>query len=87
MTDGILGLAGFEKQGRYPGGSERRWARYALIGGLASNYAVRYCWRRGDRKQALRLLLGTAPMIFASLWRKFLRYLRKPTQPITLPEQ
>ncbi|MGD1154715.1 MAG: glycosyltransferase family 2 protein [Terriglobia bacterium] len=87
VADGFLRLARFENQGRYPGGSERRWARYAILGGVASSYAISHCWRGGHRKLALRLLLGMAPMVFAAVWKKFLSYLRKPTQPIVLPEQ
>lgn len=82
---GLLGIARFEHEGRYPGGSERRWDRYALIGGVTSTIAVTQCWRGGERKLALRLLLGTAPMVAAALWKRFLRSLRKPTQSIVLP--
>ena len=83
-VDGILGLVRFERQGLYPGGVERRWDRYAVLGGLAANSAVRHCWQRGHRKVALRLFLGTAPMIFVALWKKVLRYSRKPARPIVL---
>jgi glycosyltransferase involved in cell wall biosynthesis len=81
----LLGIARFENEGRYPGGYERRWDRYALIGGITSSIAVLHCWRGGERRLALRLLLGTAPMVFVALWKKSLRYSRKPTQPIVLP--
>jgi hypothetical protein len=87
IADGILELACLEHQGQYPGGSERRRERYAIIGGRAATWAVRYCWPGGQRKLALRLLLGTAPMVFAAAWNKSLRYFRKPPQPIILPEQ
>jgi len=87
IASGILGLARSEHQGRYPGGRKRRSARYAVIGGLAATYAVNYCWRGEQRKLALRLLLGTVPMVFAAICKKFLRYLRQPTQPIVLPEE
>jgi glycosyltransferase involved in cell wall biosynthesis len=87
VTDGMLLLARSERLGQYPGGSERRLDRYAVIGGRASNWALKYCWRGGHRKLALRLLLGTAPMVFAAVWKKFLRCLRKPAQPIVLPER
>jgi len=83
-VDGLLGLVRFEKQGLYPGGGERRWDRYAVLGGLAANSAVRHCWLRGYRKVAIRLFLGAAPMIFVALWKKLLRRSRKPTQPIVL---
>lgn len=86
-VNGLLGLVRFEKQGLYPGGKRRRWDRYAVLGGLAANSAVRHCWLRGHRKVAIRLFLGTAPMIFVALWKKVLRYSRKPTQPIVLPSE
>jgi glycosyltransferase involved in cell wall biosynthesis len=87
ITDGILVLARSERQGRYPGGSKRRSDRYAVLGGRSSNWALRYCWRGGHRKLALRLLLDTAPMILAAVWKRFLRSFRKPTPLISLPEE
>ena len=47
IVEGILGLVRSERQGGYPGGSKSRWDRYAFIGGVASTYSVRYCWRKG----------------------------------------
>jgi glycosyltransferase involved in cell wall biosynthesis len=84
IVEGILGLARSERQGRYPGGNKSRWNRYALIGGVASTYSVRYCWRKGKRKLALRLLLGTVPMVLAASCKKFLNYSRKPARAIVL---
>jgi glycosyltransferase involved in cell wall biosynthesis len=86
-ADGMFGLVRAERKGQYPGGRKRRWDRYALIGGVSSTYAVDYCWRGGARKVALRLLFGTVPMILAAAWKRYLRYFRKPPQPIILPEQ
>jgi len=83
---GILYLARLEHQGRYPGGNKRRWDRYAIIGGVASTWALRYCWRGKQRKLALQLLLGTAPMVLAALVKKSLRYFKRPIQPVILPE-
>jgi hypothetical protein len=87
IADGILRLARAERLGQYPGGSERRSDRLALIGGRASNWAFRHCWRGRQRKLALRLLLGTAPMVFAAVWKRLVRYTRRPTPPIVLPER
>ena len=86
IADGLIELARLERQGHYPGGRERRSERYAIIGGRASTWALRYCWRGGQKKLALRLLLKTAPMIFAALWNKALRYFSKPAAPVVLPE-
>jgi glycosyltransferase involved in cell wall biosynthesis len=85
-AQGILYLARLEHQGRYPGGNKRRWDRYAIIGGVASTWALRYCWRGKQRKLAIRLLLGTAPMVLAAVVKKSLRYFRRPVQPMVLPE-
>ena len=85
ITNGILAIARSERQGEYPGGTRRLWDRYAALGELALKYAL-FSWRQGQRKLALRLLLGTAPMAFAAMWKKYLRYFRKPAQPIVLPE-
>lgn len=86
IAEGVLLLARAERQGEYPGGSKRRWDRYAVIGGRASTWALRYCWRGKQRKLALRLLYETAPMVFAALCSKSFRYFRKPSAPIVLPE-
>jgi glycosyltransferase involved in cell wall biosynthesis len=83
---GMLYLARLERQGRYPGGSKRRWDRYAIIGGVASTWAVRYCWRGKQRTLAIRLLLGTAPMVLAATVKKAMRYFGKQPQSITLSE-
>jgi glycosyltransferase involved in cell wall biosynthesis len=86
IADGLLLLARAERLGQYPGGRERRSDRYALIGGRSSTWALRSCWRGGQRKLALRLLAGTAPMVLAAVWKRCVRYMRKPTQSIILPE-
>jgi GT2 family glycosyltransferase len=83
---GMLYLARLERQGRYPGGSQRRWDRYAIIGGVAASWALRYCWRGKQRKLALKLLLGTAPMVLAAAWKKMLRRFHKQPKRIVVPE-
>jgi len=83
---GMLSLARLERKGEYPGGSARRLDRYALIGGTASAWALKYCWRGKQRKLALQLLYGTAPMVVAALWKKMLRVFQKPLKPIVLPD-
>lgn len=86
VVDGTLGLVRLEKQGRYPGEKRHRVGRYAVIGGFSLVWAVDYCWRGKQRKQALRLLLGTAPMIAVAVWKRFLRCFRKRAPLIVLPE-
>jgi glycosyltransferase involved in cell wall biosynthesis len=75
-----------ERNGEYPGGRERRMARYAIIGGRTGNWAYRYCWRGGQKKLALRLLWKTAPMIAAAMWIRLSRSLQRPTPSIVLNE-
>ncbi len=87
IADGILRVASAERQGEYPGGRQRRCDRYAIIGGRASTWAVRYCWPKGQRKVALRLLLGTAPMVFAAVIKRSLRVFRKAARLLVIPEQ
>ncbi len=86
IAEGMILLADAERRGEYPGGSKRRWERYALIGGRASSWAYRYCWKEGQYKMATRLLANTAPMVLAALWNKAMRYFHKPATPVTLPE-
>ncbi len=86
VADGLFDLARLERQGLYPGGKERRRDRYALIGGRASSWAFKYCWRGGQKKLAVQLLFRTAPMVVAALWRKFVIAVTKPTQPVELPQ-
>jgi len=86
IAEGVLLLARSERLGEYPGGRQRRWDRYAVLGGRASTWALRYCWRGGQKKLALWLLFKTAPMVFAALWNKSLRRFHKPIAPVVLPE-
>jgi glycosyltransferase involved in cell wall biosynthesis len=86
-ANAMLGLAYSEYAGLYPGGKERRLDRYANIGGASSAYAVRYCWRGGERKLALKVLTVSAPMVFAAVRKKLLRPFRPLTKPIILPVQ
>ncbi len=87
VVDGTLGLVRLDRQGRYPGGKRHRMGRHAVIGGFALVWAINYCWRGKQRRHALRLLLGTAPMVAVAVWKRFLRSFRKPTPLIVLPEE
>ena len=83
---GIMSLGHFERRGEYPGGKKRLWDRYAVIGGVASTWAWVYCWGNGHRLLALRLCFNTAPMVFAAVCKKLLRFFRKPAKPVFLPD-
>lgn len=84
IATGILRLAEFERRKKYPGGKNRKSARYALIGGLAANYALRFCWAQKRRRTTFRLLWGTAPMVLGAFKNRLLRRFRAPAQPIFL---
>jgi glycosyltransferase involved in cell wall biosynthesis len=84
IADGIMRLAHSERQGEYAGGNVR--GRYALIGGRAAQWAWR-CWRAGQRKLTLQLLLGTTPMVLVAVLNKWLRHFGKPTGLIVLPAE
>lgn len=87
IADGMLRIASAERQGQYPGGSQRRWDRYAIIGGRSSTWALRYCWHQKQRMLALKLLFGTAPMVLAAVVKRTTRIFRKPPQSVTLPSK
>ena len=82
---GLLRVAQIENRGLYPGGKKRRGDRCAVLGGISANWALRHCWQRGERKTAIQLLFGTAPMVSVALSKKFSRGFRKRAQPIVLP--
>jgi glycosyltransferase involved in cell wall biosynthesis len=86
INDGLLQLARSERRGEYPGGRRRQWDRRATIGGRATSWAIRECWRTGHRRLALEVLLPLAPMIGPALWNRFARRFKQPPQTITLPE-
>jgi hypothetical protein len=77
-------LAHSEHQGEYTGGNVG--GRYALIGGRAAHWAW-LCWRAGQRKLALQLLVGTTPMVLIAVLNKWLRHFRKATGLIVLPAE
>ena len=84
ITDALLDTARSERRGEFPGGKQRRRDRYAIIGGRCASWVINGCWKAGQRREALRLLFGTAPMVAAASWRKFWGLLRPRPQPVTL---
>jgi glycosyltransferase involved in cell wall biosynthesis len=87
IAQGLIALADAERRGEFPGGSERRWERYAVIGGRSSSWAYRYCWKAGQYRTALRLLANTAPMVAAAVWGKLKRYFEQPSTLVLLSEK
>lgn len=59
-----------ERQGGYPGGSGRRFARRALLGGMSTHWVKRAA-KAGLRGPAVKLLGRSLPMISAAVARKF----------------
>jgi glycosyltransferase involved in cell wall biosynthesis len=69
MVNGILSLIASEKRGDYPGGSERKWDRYACIGGISQLWVKRSLQARKPG-QAWRVFVHSAPMLAAAIYRK-----------------
>ena len=84
IADALLDTARSERRGEFPGGKKRRRDRYAVIGGRAASWIINGCWKAGERRVALRLLCGTAPMVAVASWRKFRGLLRPRPQTVTL---
>jgi glycosyltransferase involved in cell wall biosynthesis len=83
IAEALLWVANRERSGAY-GGPQRRWDRYAYIGGRSASWAFNYCWRGGKKLLALKLMAGNAPMIATAVLRKFLRNFRSLPGPIRL---
>jgi glycosyltransferase involved in cell wall biosynthesis len=85
MVNGILVLVADERAGRFPGGAERRFGRYTIIGGIAQRW-VEKAFRFHRPGQALRLALRSAPMLAAAVYNRFTRKYRKPATELVLLE-
>jgi len=84
MVNGILSLISAERAGQYPGGRERRFERYACIGGIAHLW-VRKALMLGQLGLSLQLAASAAPMIAAATGKKILsRVHRSGITPISL---
>jgi glycosyltransferase involved in cell wall biosynthesis len=81
LANGILRLIHLDNQGKF---GKPSWNRYACLGGRALAFAYRDCWRNGERKLALRLLLGANFMVPIAICSIVSRRFRKPPQPIIL---
>jgi hypothetical protein len=85
IVNGFSIVIDTERSGQYPGGAKRRPERFACIGGIAALW-VKYAWKSGHRKLALRLMKESAPMLAATVHKKMLGLLRHPTS-IVFPAQ
>jgi hypothetical protein len=84
MINGILSIIDSEKNGEYPGGRERKWDRYACIGGISQLWVLRSLQARKPG-QALRVFFNSVPMLIAAVFRKIrLKFCKKtPTTVIS----
>jgi GT2 family glycosyltransferase len=83
MISGMPALIEAERNGRYPGGRSRRFARYACLGGIG------WCWckhalRAGRPGLAFKLLLECAPMVAAGALKKIQIRIRGTSSPVRL---
>lgn len=85
ISDGLLALARLERQGKFPGGKERKGDRYTILGGRCLWWAWKYNWAAGQRKEAVRLFFGTLPMIAVATWRRIFRVFQKPPKQVSIP--
>jgi glycosyltransferase involved in cell wall biosynthesis len=85
MVDGILAIIDSEKNGEYPGGRERKWDRYACIGGISQLWVLRSLQARKPG-QALRVLVNSAPMLAAAAFRKIRLKFSKKTPTFVISE-
>jgi glycosyltransferase involved in cell wall biosynthesis len=81
LANGILRLIHLNNHGKF---GKPSWNRYACLGGRALAFAYRDCWPNGERKLALRLLLGANFMVPIAICNLVFRRFRKPPQPIIL---
>lgn len=81
IANGMLRIIRLEKRGAF---GKPSWNRYACLGGRASAYAYRDCWRSGQRKLAFRLLRGAGFMVPIAICSRILRRFRTPAEPIIL---
>jgi GT2 family glycosyltransferase len=58
-----------EREGRYPGGAQRRFERRALIGGMTFHWTTRAAKDRQHQK-ALKLFTQSSPMFLAAIARR-----------------
>jgi len=74
-----------EKVGTYPGGRQRRFARYAVIGGHVSSWVERAA-KAGLYRDAMRLAALGWPMVLAAVVRRFSVALRgrRPCENLAL---
>ena len=69
VAEGILRLVAAERRGAYPGGTGRKFDRYASIGGPLAFWGLQ-ALKHGEPRLGLRVLLTGCPMILAKAWKR-----------------
>jgi glycosyltransferase involved in cell wall biosynthesis len=80
VVAGLYKIIQKESDGRYPGGSDYRFRRYALIGGLAFFLSTR-CIESGRYRELLTILKRGWPMILSKIVRSVICSIRA-SQPL-----
>jgi hypothetical protein len=84
VANGVFPIIRAKRQGQYPGGSSRRFERYACIGGVA------WCWFKyalGVRQMRVigKYILHCGPMIVAGALKKMWGRIRGASRPVCVP--
>lgn len=83
MVNSMLFLIGEERQGQFPGGRARRFARYACLGGMTHSW-VRQALRAHRPWLACKLLVRGTPMLAAGVMKRLRFILFKPAPAIRI---
>jgi glycosyltransferase involved in cell wall biosynthesis len=86
MIHGLLALIRAERRGRYPGGWNRLFDRYARIGGPAHEW-IRKGFKSHRPGLALQLLVSSGPMVAAAMLKKYWHLFYKTATPSSLPQE
>lgn len=87
MADGVLSLVRAERRGQYPGGPQRRLARYSVIGGMAHTW-IKRALAAGCYWLALKMLGSAGSMLMVGALNKLGRTVRRrPASSIFVEKQ
>ncbi|MEI6084913.1 MAG: glycosyltransferase [Verrucomicrobiota bacterium] len=84
MVNAMRLLIAEERQGLFPGGRERRFARYACLGGWAF-FWVRNALRARRPAEAGKLLVNSGPMLAAFVMKKIRCAIHPTVQAVRIP--
>jgi hypothetical protein len=84
MTDGIYPIIEAERRGQYPGGSSRRFERYACIGGVGWRW-FKYALAARRLRIVCKYLAHCTPMFVAGARKKIWGRVHGATRPVCVP--